>query len=102
MEQNPLDNLVVAQLAKKFSALIEPEISLPCSQGPVTRTYTEPDEFSAQPSTLFFPSDLFSSVFWTKIFYAFFTPPPKHLTFPTYFVILQFITLIIHGVLYNL
>jgi len=42
MKQRPLENLTVIQLIEKFSAFMEPEVSLPCSQGPATGPYPEP------------------------------------------------------------
>jgi hypothetical protein len=36
------ETFVVAQLAKKFSAFMKPEDSLPCLQKPVTELYPVP------------------------------------------------------------
>jgi hypothetical protein len=48
-----LENLIVAQLVKKFLSFREREGSLPHSQKPATDPYTEP-EFSPHSTTLFF------------------------------------------------
>jgi hypothetical protein len=32
---------------------METEVSLPCSQGPITDPYSEPDEYSPHPNILF-------------------------------------------------
>jgi hypothetical protein len=47
------EKLIVSQLVNKTPPFTEPECTLPCSQGPATGPYTEPDESSPFPHTLF-------------------------------------------------
>jgi hypothetical protein len=51
---------MVAQLLKKFPAVIEPEILLPCSQQPATYPYPEPGESSLHISILSSQSHIYA------------------------------------------
>ena len=48
-----IEKLLVAQPVKRFFALKEPEGSLPCSQQLTSGSYTDPDESSPRPITVF-------------------------------------------------
>jgi len=80
-----LEKLIVTQLANNHPPLMEPEGSLPCSQGPAISPYPEPDESSLHLPTLIhkiyadvsfhlrmgLPSGHFPSGFPAKFLYAF-------------------------------
>jgi len=95
---------------------MEPEVSLPCSEGPATGPYSELLASSAHLFTLYvlrsililsshlrlgLPSDLFLSDFATEILYAFVISPMRA-TYLTHLIRLDFITLRILGEAYNL
>jgi hypothetical protein len=48
MERVLLDDLVIAQLVKKFQSFVELDGLLRCSQGPTTLHYPEQDESGPQ------------------------------------------------------
>jgi len=47
-----LGSQVLLKKQRKYSQLMEPKISLPCSQQPVTGPYTKPIESTPHPQTL--------------------------------------------------
>jgi hypothetical protein len=46
-----LAKLIIAQLVKKLSAFLEPEVSFPCSEKSAIGFCSQPDETSPQPQT---------------------------------------------------
>jgi hypothetical protein len=53
MVQGLLEKSIAAELVKKFSTLIEPEISIPCSSEPAIGSYSESVEYYPHPHSPF-------------------------------------------------
>jgi hypothetical protein len=85
---------------------MEPQGSLPCTQGPATVPYPESDESSPHPPIIFhlnlgLSSGLFLQGFSTKELYAFLISP-MCATGPTHLILLNLITQITFGEAYKL
>jgi len=59
------EEVAVPQLFKKLPPFIEPKVSLPYSQAPVTRAYAEPDQSSPSLPIPLLEDNLHDIKFWT-------------------------------------